>query len=86
MKEECKNDQRGDRSTKGYFKIGTEPKERCSMHKEIIVKNDSGGSFFFDWFTKKKKMVLLDYTRKELIDIKIEDEDYLIKSKKRENS
>ncbi len=80
--EECKNDLRGNRITKGYFVIGTEPKEICNIHKRVYIDVLDGA--LADELTplwRKRAVSLLDYERKEKYNVLIQDEKFFIKSR-----
>ena len=83
----CNNDIRGDRTTTGFFVKGTEPKDSCTIHKEVyidIVDGKIADDYTPMW--RKRLVSFLDYERKKKYNVKILDEDYFIISRiKNEN-
>ena len=76
----CDNDIRGIRTQIGYYKTGTEPKNKCSLHKEAII------DYYYGEITNKssifnRKISLVDYERLKNANIKILDEPYLLNNK-----
>ncbi len=80
----CKNDVRGDRTVIGYFKKGTEPKSECQLHKEIVIDVTDGLEASISTpRINKRKIHLIEYTRKIYDNIMISDTNYLVNSRKR---
>ncbi|MBP3369717.1 MAG: hypothetical protein J6L85_03090, partial [Clostridia bacterium] len=50
MSDACQKDPRGDRAERGYFVIGTEPKERCTCHSLVAYDTSTGGVASDDCF------------------------------------
>lgn len=81
----CALDLRANRIQYGYFIEGTEPKDECKLHKDIIidardgmVANVNTPSIF------RRKIALVDYEREEKFDfLNIFDRKYLLKSREK---
>ncbi len=82
--EQCKYDPRLNRIKYGYFKAGTEPREQCTLHKEVYIDSQTGMLADEDTsYLLKRKISLLDYRRNEVFGgIDIIDSRYLISSRK----
>lgn len=81
---ECTIDLRGDRSQTGYFKVGSEPKEYCSLHKKVVIDTDDG--MLADALTpsyRRRTVSLLDYNRVNEYGVDILDSEYFIENRKR---
>ena len=71
----CKIDMRGNRTSIGYFKRGTEPIEICNLHKRVVV--DTSDGMIADVLTpsyRRRVVSLLDYSRKNEFDIILKTE------------
>ena len=80
----CENDIRGDRTNVGYYKFGNSPKEKCHLHKSVDIDIENG--YIVEGYTpfwKKRRVSLLDYNRIEQTGIAVADDEYLIKSRKK---
>ena len=81
----CALDLRANRIQYGYFIEGTEPKDECKLHKDIIIDARDGmaanvntPSIF------RRKIALVDYEREEKFDfLNIFDRKYLLKSREK---
>lgn len=79
--EYCRLDPRGERICTGYFIKGTEPTERCNIHKPVTIDVRSGMEATpFTPHYARRIISLLDYERDLPYDIKISDSEYLISS------
>ncbi len=85
--DDCKNDLRGSRVENGYFKIGTEPKEKCNLHKKVTIDIEDGLIADFSTPSYRRRTVsLLDYVRLNLFDdIIVLDSDYFIENRRKKN-
>ena len=83
--DDCYNDIRGSRVVKGYFLKGDEPKERCTLHKSVVI--DTFDGLIADVTTpsfRRRMVSLIDYIRHETFDdVYIQDSEYFISSRKR---
>ena len=83
--EYCHLDPRGNRISTGYFVKGTEPTEKCNIHKPVTV--DLRDGYEADAHTPsyaRRTVGLLDYSRPDFAySVKVIDSDYLIESRKR---
>lgn len=83
--DDCYNDIRGSRVVKGYFLKGDEPKERCTLHKSVVI--DTFDGLIADVTTpsfRRRTVSLIDYIRNETFDdVYIQDSEYFISSRKR---
>ena len=83
--EHCHLDPRGNRISIGYFVKGTEPTEKCNIHKPVTV--DLRDGYEADAHTPsyaRRTVGLLDYSRPDFAySVKVIDSDYLIESRKR---
>lgn len=82
--QECTIDLRGDRSQTGYFKVGSEPKEYCSLHKKVVIDTEDG--MIADALTpsyRRRIVSLLDYSRVNEYGVDIFDSEYFIENRKR---
>jgi penicillin-binding protein 1A len=81
---ECTIDLRGDRTQTGYFKVGSEPKEYCSLHKKVVIDTEDG--MIADALTpsfRRRTVSLLDYNRANEYGVDILDSEYFIENRKR---
>lgn len=79
---ECKTDIRGTRVLMGYFKNGTEPQEKCTLHKNVIIDIENG--LLANTLTpsyRRRVVSLLDYQRKNDFDSSILDSEYFIENR-----
>ncbi len=76
----CLIDERGDRTRIGYFISGNLPSEECGVHKNVRV-DESGKVIKGFWKLFGKKASLLDYSRQEHSEVKIMDEEQLLKNR-----
>jgi len=80
----CNKDMRGNRVVTGYFKRGTEPHSECDLHKEVVIDiSDGMEANLFTPIFNKRKVYLINYSRKDFGNIKTLDSDYTIESRKR---
>ena len=83
--EQCKSDLRGNRVNTGYYIRGTEPKEICNLHKNVIIDIEDG--LLANTMTpayRRRIVSLLDYHRvDEYKNVEILDSQYLIKNRLR---
>ena len=80
--EECKIDLRGDRTRIGYFIKGTEPKEKCTLHKRVVI--DTSDGFIADALTpsyRRRTVSLLHYSRNNEFNIQVLDDDFFIENR-----
>lgn len=83
--DKCDLDIRGERCQMGFYKTENAPKEHCEIHKLVEIDAQDGLiAKKFTPFWRKRKASLLDYTRPEFEGIVPLDNDYLIKTRKRE--
>ena len=79
---ECYTDVRGSRVLCGYFKKGTEPNLKCSLHKNVMIDIEDG--LLANALTpsyRRRIVSLLDYHRVQHFDIDILDSNYLIENR-----
>ncbi len=82
--QECTIDLRGNRAQIGYFKVGSEPKEYCSLHKKVVIDTEDG--MIADALTpsyRRRMVSLLDYSRINQYGVDILDSEYFIENRKR---
>lgn len=80
--DECRLDLRGERISKGYFIKGTEPTEKCNLHKKVVI--DINDGFIADALTpsyRRRTVSLLDYKRENQYDVNILDSLYFIENR-----
>ncbi len=81
--EQCTLDPRLNRVQVGYFIRGSEPRDYCDLHKEIVIDSQSG--MIADENTNpmlKRKIALIDYNREPVLDsLDVLDKKYLLKSR-----
>ncbi len=81
--DKCALDPRLNRVQVGYFINGTEPRDYCDLHKEIVIDSQSG--MIADENTNpmlRRKIALVDYNREAIFDaFDILDKKYLLKSR-----
>ena len=78
----CNLDLRGQRIVKGYFIRGTEPKEKCNMHIESVIDNETGkivNKFLPFW--RKRRVALVNYSRIKF-PFDVQDDNYLLENRK----
>ena len=81
---ECTIDLRGDRTQTGYFKVGNEPREYCSLHKKVVIDTEDG--MIADALTpsfRRRTVSLLDYNRANEYGVDILDSEYFIENRRR---
>ena len=81
--EECKLDPRLNRVQIGYFVKGSEPIERCPLHKQVFIDSQSGllaSEKTHPLF--KRRISLVDYARDSIFDkFDVRDKNYLLNSR-----
>lgn len=83
-KNECSEDLRGNRSVTGYFTYDNMPTESCDRHKTVFI--DAYDGMILEnplLFWRRRRVSLIDYARQAQENLKIEDSEYLIESRKR---
>lgn len=81
--DECRLDPRLNRIKTGYFVRGTEPIEKCNIHKSVYINVQTGElSNESTSYLLKRKIALLDYIRgREFDEIEIKDRKYTLESR-----
>lgn len=78
MTDACKNDPRGSRAEKGYFKRGTEPNSFCPCHVSVPYDSVLGGVASEDCLSENIKMVgLIKVTRVFPMQVYVTDAEYV---------
>lgn len=81
--EHCQNDVRGDRTSLGYFVYDDIPRDFCETHESVYIDNEGYITEEDSPFWNRRIVSLLNYARENQDGILVQDEEYLIKERRK---